>query len=74
MVANVVGNICESSDYLAKNRNMPASTQEGNIFAIQNAGAYGFTMASNYNQRYRPPEVVLLSDSELKLVRKRETL
>lgn len=48
IVANIVGNICESSDVFAKDREID-NTSENDILSIMNAGAYGFSMASNYN-------------------------
>jgi diaminopimelate decarboxylase len=68
---DVVGYICETDD-IAKGRELPEAA-EGDILAIKNAGAYGFTMASNYNARFRPAEV-LIYDNKAHLVRKRETL
>jgi len=68
---NVVGYMCETDD-IAKDRNLP-DTAEGDILAIRNAGAYGFTMASNYNSRFRPAEVLVYQDKEY-LVRERETM
>ncbi|MBL7818724.1 MAG: diaminopimelate decarboxylase [Saprospiraceae bacterium] len=67
---NVVGYICET-DNLAEDREMPEIT-EGDVLGIQNAGAYCFTMASNYNSRVRPAEV-LVYNGQAHLVRARET-
>jgi diaminopimelate decarboxylase len=67
----IVGNICET-DTLGADRDLP-EIREGDILAIKNAGAYGFEMASHYNARCRPAEVVVHND-ELRLVRKRESL
>ena len=69
-VYNIVGYICET-DNLAEDRAMPEIT-EGDILGIQNAGAYCFTMASNYNSRVRPAEV-LVYNGKAHLVRERET-
>ena len=69
---DVVGPICESTDYLGKGRNMPP-TKRGDLLAVFTAGAYGFCMASNYNNRPRLPEV-LVDGSSYKIIRKRETL
>ncbi len=55
---DVVGPICESGDFLAKNRELPALAR-GDMIAVMSAGAYGFTMSSNYNSRTRPPEVLV---------------
>lgn len=68
---NVVGYICET-DTFATDRNLPEVSQ-GDILAFLNAGAYGFTMSSNYNARFRPAEV-LVDNGEAKLVRRRETM
>lgn len=67
---SVVGYICET-DTFANNRRI-AEISEGDILAFSNAGAYCFTMASNYNSRYRPAEV-LIKDGTPYLIRKRET-
>lgn len=67
---SVVGYICET-DTFANNRRI-AEISEGDILAFSNAGAYCFTMASNYNSRYRPAEV-LWHDNKAHLIRKRET-
>ncbi len=67
---SVVGYICET-DTFANNRRI-SEISEGDILAFDNAGAYCFTMASNYNSRYRPAEV-LIKNGEAHLIRKRET-
>ena len=67
----VVGNICET-DTLGADRDLPA-VREGDLLSIQNAGAYGFEMASQYNARYRPAEV-FYKEGKLHLIRRRETL
>ena len=69
--ANIVGPVCESGDFFAKNVDVPA-TNHGDLVVIHSAGAYGFTMASNYNTRPRPAEVAII-DGEDKLIRRRET-
>jgi diaminopimelate decarboxylase len=56
--ADVVGPICESSDFLAKDRDLPHLSR-GDLIAVMSAGAYGFTMASNYNSRPKPAEVLV---------------
>ncbi len=68
---DVVGPICESGDFLAKDRKMPQA-QSGDLLAVMSAGAYGFTMASNYNSRPKIPEV-LVKDDEMMVIRERET-
>jgi diaminopimelate decarboxylase len=69
---DVVGPICESGDYLAKARPLP-TTQRGDLLAVFTAGAYGFSMSSNYNNRPRAPEVLVDGDT-YKIIRRRETL
>jgi diaminopimelate decarboxylase len=71
MLADVVGPICESGDFLAQDRQVPAFKQ-GDLLAVSSAGAYGFSMASNYNSRPRTPEVMVKGDQVL-VVRQRET-
>ena len=70
-VVDVVGPICESGDYLAKDRPLPR-TQRGDLLAVFTAGAYGFAMSSNYNNRPRVPEVLVDGDSYT-VIRRRET-
>jgi diaminopimelate decarboxylase len=67
---DVVGPVCESGDWLGKDRLL--CLEEGDLLAVRTAGAYGFSMASNYNSRPRPAEV-LVQGSEAKLIRVRET-
>jgi len=69
--ADVVGPICESGDFFAKDRYLKNIT-EGDLLAIMSAGAYGFSMASNYNCRLRPAEV-MVKGNRFYLVRKRES-
>jgi len=69
----VVGNICESGDILAKDRELP-SVIEGDILCVLDAGAYGYSMCSNYNNRLRPAEVLIDLDGEPRLIRRRDTL
>jgi diaminopimelate decarboxylase len=71
-VADVVGPICETGDFLARDRKM-AKTKQGDLLAFMSAGAYGFVMASNYNTRPRAAEVLVQGD-QYWVVRKRETL
>ena len=66
---SVVGYICET-DTFSDNVNLK-TTKEGDILCFKNAGAYCFSMSSNYNSRFRPPEV-LISNNQMKLIRKRE--
>lgn len=69
----VVGNICESGDILAKDRLLPP-IEPGDAIAVLDAGAYGFSMASNYNARYLPAEVLLTENGDARLIRRRQTL
>jgi diaminopimelate decarboxylase len=68
---DVVGPVCESGDFLAKDR-MLASVKPGELLAVMSAGAYGFVMASNYNSRPRAPEV-LVKGGDFSVIRARET-
>ena len=68
---DIVGPICESGDFFAQNQELP-KLEEGEMIAILSSGAYGFVMASNYNSRTLPAEV-LVSDKSHKLIRKRQT-
>jgi len=68
---DVVGPVCESGDFLAKDRDL-ARTEEGDLLAVMSAGAYGFAMASNYNTRPRAVEVLVDGD-RYTIVRRRET-
>jgi len=69
-VADMVGPICESGDFLARDRLMPR-LEPGDLVAVMSAGAYGFVMSSNYNSRPRVPEV-LVKDNAFHLIRERE--
>jgi diaminopimelate decarboxylase len=71
ILADVVGPVCESGDFLALDREMP-NVLPGDLLAVKTAGAYGFVLSSNYNSRVRPPEV-LVEGSTWRVVRKRET-
>lgn len=68
---DVVGPICESGDFLAKNLNLPAC-ESGDILVVKSAGAYGFTMSSNYNTRSRAAEVAIQEGAH-RLIRRRES-
>jgi len=70
-IYNVVGYICET-DTFGVNRRL-SEVREGDILAMANAGAYSFMMASNYNSRFRPAEVLVI-DGEAHLIRRRETM
>ncbi len=69
--ADLVGPVCESGDFFAKNRPLPP-TEPGDLVVVHSAGAYGFVMASNYNTRPRPAEVALIEGRE-KCIRVRES-
>lgn len=71
-VVDVVGPICETGDYIAQNREIPL-VKEGDYIAAMSAGAYGFTMASNYNTRPMPAEI-LVDGATAHVVRERQTL
>lgn len=71
VIADIVGPICESSDYLVKNREVPRFDRD-DLVAVMSAGAYGFTMASNYNSRPRVAEL-LVSGSTVEVIKERET-
>jgi diaminopimelate decarboxylase len=71
IVADVVGPVCESGDFLARDREVP-DFRAGDLVAVMSAGAYGFVMSSNYNARPRVPEV-LVRGGEFYIVRARET-
>ncbi|HXZ32297.1 MAG TPA: diaminopimelate decarboxylase [Terriglobales bacterium] len=68
---DVVGPVCETGDFFARDRELPA-VQEGDLLAIMDIGAYGMVLASNYNSRPRPAEV-LVNGKSVKLIRRRET-
>ena len=70
-VVDVVGPICEGADFLAKDRSIPP-VERGDLLAVFTAGAYGFTMSSNYNTRGRAAEVLVEGDS-FRVIRRRET-
>jgi diaminopimelate decarboxylase len=68
---DVVGPVCETGDFLGKERRL--NIQPGDVLAVRSAGAYGFAMSSNYNARPRPAEV-MVDGGEFHLVRERETV
>ncbi len=69
---DIVGPVCESGDFFAQDRELPP-LKEGDLIALMSAGAYGFTMASNYNSRPLPAEI-LVSGSHAEVIRSRQTL
>jgi diaminopimelate decarboxylase len=70
-IYDVVGPVCETGDFLGKSRQL--TVQEGDVLAVRSAGAYGFSMSSNYNSRPRAPEILVDGDS-VHLIRRRETI
>jgi len=71
VTVDVVGPICESGDFFAKDREFP-QVKKGDLLAIMSAGAYGYAMSSNYNVRCRVPEV-MVKGRKFEIVKKRET-
>ena len=69
---DIVGPVCETGDFFARDRELPA-VEEGDLLAILDAGAYGMVLASNYNTRPRPAEVIV-SGKSVKLIRRRERI
>jgi diaminopimelate decarboxylase len=70
--SDIVGPLCESSDTLGRDRLLPAP-EAGELYAVLDAGAYGSVMASNYNRRLLPAEV-LVEDGKWRVIRRRQTL
>ena len=70
IVADIVGPICESGDFLAKDRTI-SSVKPNDLLAVMSAGAYGFTMSSNYNSRPRVPEI-MVKGAQFSIIRERE--
>jgi diaminopimelate decarboxylase len=70
-IADVVGPVCESADFIAQGRDVPV-LDRGDLLAVMSAGAYGFTLSSNYNSRPRAAEV-LVRDARYTVIRKRES-
>ena len=70
VLGDVVGPICESGDFFCQNRNI-ADFQKGDLIALMSAGAYSFTMASNYNSRPLPAEI-LVNGPAITIARKRQ--
>jgi diaminopimelate decarboxylase len=71
ITADIVGPVCETGDFFARDRELPA-VQPGDLLAVLDAGAYGMSLASNYNSRPRPAEV-LVHGKHVRLIRRRET-
>lgn len=74
ITANFCGNVCESGDILGKERLLNGLPKTNDLVVVHNAGAYGYSMSSNYTGRQRPVEVMVYSDGSYKIIRKRETL
>lgn len=72
VIADIVGPICESGDFLARDRELP-SVERGNVLAVLTAGAYGFSLSSNYNARPRPAEI-LISGKDYRVIRERQKI
>jgi diaminopimelate decarboxylase len=72
MTADIVGPVCESGDFFARDRVLPA-VKPGDLVVLLDAGAYGISLASNYNTRTRPAEV-MVDNTEVTLIRRRETM
>jgi diaminopimelate decarboxylase len=70
---SICGNICETGDLICENRPLPPIALN-NTLAVLDAGAYGFAMSSNYNARLRPAEVLVQSDTTVRVIREREEL
>ncbi len=66
------GPVCETGDFLARDRQLP-TVEEGDLLAVLDTGAYGMSLASNYNSRPRPAEV-MVDGKRVRLVRKRESI
>ena len=69
----IVGNICESGDYIRRDISLPP-IEEGDIIGVLDAGAYGHAMSSNYNNRLRPAEVLIDKGGNARLIRRRDTI
>ena len=67
----MVGPVCETGDFIGKDREL--AIKPGDLLAVRSAGAYGFVMASNYNTRCRPPEI-MVDGTTVTVVREREML
>ena len=70
----VVGNLCESGDKFTPEEREVAGPKEGDLLVIENAGAYGFCMSSNYNLRPKPPEIMVTPKGVIREIRKRQTV
>jgi diaminopimelate decarboxylase len=70
---SIVGNICETGDIIAKERNLP-EIFENDILGVLDSGAYGYSMCSNYNNRLRPLEALIGENGDPRIIRRRDTL
>jgi len=70
---SIVGNICESSDFIAHKKTLP-EIREGDLIAVLDAGAYGYSMGSTYNGRPRPAEILIRADGGVDLIRRSQTM
>lgn len=73
ITANICGNVCESGDILGKNRSI-LKPQVGDAVIVYNAGAYGYSMSSNYTGRLKPAEILMNKNGSKSIIRKRETI
>ena len=71
-IINIVGDQCESGDYIVKERRLPL-LREGDVLGVLDTGAYGYSMSSQYNHRPRPAEILIQSDGGIKQIRRRDT-
>ena len=72
MLADLVGPLCETGDFLARDRELP-EVNPGDLLTVLTAGAYGYALSSNYNTRPRPAEV-MVDGSRAELMRRRESV
>ncbi|QTA38596.1 diaminopimelate decarboxylase [Thermosipho ferrireducens] len=73
IIADVVGPLCETGDFIVKEITLPRPAP-GDIFVVYNVGAYGYSMANNYNGTLRPAEILVKKDGSYELIRKRESI
>ena len=72
--ANIVGTLCENNDWFGKDREIPAGTKLGDLFAIHDTGAHSHSMGFQYNGKLRAPELLRRSDGRVDIIRRRETI
>ena len=73
VASEVVGPICETADFLARDRPLPADIEQNDLIAVFSAGSYGMSMSSNYNDHGRPAEVLVDGD-KVSVINERQTL